>query len=352
MLIEKWKVWEVDVKFCTSVILIVVKVCNFHCTIAPSCAAAWMMLLSRAAENVAPRSLGKCGKGAGSERRNSTVSKQFRSDSKAIPRYLQFSHSSVVQFQEAYTFWVIVPAENPPFNSKAEEETWTREGWELLFCMGDKWRRIMFFRCCMQNALQIAVSYPFVRCHESLVVKKNVVSKWRRGEWKRKEKTLFQNVLAIRNAFPLSPSCPSWARCLCEQFWLPTWQETAGFWTTQQMLFSADSSAAAAAVPLQIWAFFAVDRHWQRQVPNAYRPISLVWFVSMLGLPINPLKARVTVEVVHVYLDQTGSPTAANEWYKLQAIISQIWYTRARRTASAISILHTSHCTGDYTDWI
>lgn len=89
------KIWEVDVTFCTSFIFMVVKVCNFHCSAAPRCVAAWMMLLRKASLNVGSQSLFKCGKDVSLEHLNSTGSNQFNSHSKLIPRHVQFSQQYI-----------------------------------------------------------------------------------------------------------------------------------------------------------------------------------------------------------------------------------------------------------------
>lgn len=139
-----------------------------------------------------------------------------------------------------------------------------------------------------------------------------IISKWRREEWKRKEKTSFQNVLAICNAFPPSPSCPSFFFffCLCasvNSFWLPTWQETAVFFDNTTNTIFCWLQCCSRCCPFCKYERRAVDHRWQWRARNAYRPIQPVWFALMLDPPINVLR-RVTVELVHFYLDITGSP--------------------------------------------
>lgn len=118
----------------------------------------------------------------------------------------------------------------------------------------------------LQNAHQFAVSYPFVRCHDSLVVKKKILfiaCKWRREEWKRKQKTCSQ--FATRLLPP--PLHRIWLYCFCEQFWLhDRWQETSMFSSTPQMLiFLLTPVLQLQLFSLQIWPF-AFDQYWQRQV--------------------------------------------------------------------------------------
>lgn len=140
----------------------------------------------------------------------------------------------------------------------------------------------------LQNAPQFAVSYPFVRCHDSQVVKKKVLfiaCKWRREEWKRKQKTCSQ--FATRLLLP--PLHRIWLYCFCEQFWLhDRWQETSMFSSTPQMLiFFADSSAAAAVV---LVANMTVCVRSVLAKASASRPVRLISFAWFLDWPVNILR--------------------------------------------------------------
>lgn len=143
----------------------------------------------------------------------------------------------------------------------------------------------------LQNAHQFAVSYPFVRCHDSLVMKKKSSSSHaneggRNGKENRKPCCRTCSQFATRLLPP--PLHRIWLYCFCEQFWLhDRWQETSMFSSTPQMLFFADSSAAAAVV---LVANMTVCVRSKLAKASSSRPVQLIWFAWFLDWPINILR--------------------------------------------------------------
>lgn len=99
----------------------------------------------------------------------------------------------------------------------------------------------------LQSAHQFAVSYPFTRCHDSLVVKKKSSSSHAnegRRSGKENRKHCCRTCSPFATRFLPPPIDRTWSECFWEQFWRPTWQEMGMFSSTQLLLFFTDSSAA------------------------------------------------------------------------------------------------------------
>lgn len=115
--------------------------------------------------------------------------------------------SSATQFPGLQSLEVIPPGLNP-FWARNEGEK--RRWWLQIFLHGGKIKTPNVVGCCRKRAHQNAVSHPLVNVMTHWLLKE---CKWRRGGWKRKEKTL-QKVLAISSILPPTSSRPTLALLL------------------------------------------------------------------------------------------------------------------------------------------